>query len=107
MLGKKRIYIYMACPGCLEEYGEAPMEYWRHGGRCQGYLMLDEYANVICEKGDLALPLTQMQLSCDRGLHKLIVPDVSAHTQAITCAAAFVNNMGMAWLRSVITYLEA
>ena len=47
MLGTKRIYIYMHCPGCLRDYGCAENEYWIHGDRCQGKLLLDECANVI------------------------------------------------------------
>ena len=105
MLGSKRIRIYMQCPGCLTDNGYAEQEYWRHGGTCGGILQLDEYANVICSRCREYTHLTKMRLSCDSGRHVLFTPGIDATTASLLCSAAFVNNMGLTWLRSVVKYL--
>lgn len=105
MLGSKRIYIYMKCPGCYADYGFAENEYWRHGGRCNGALQLDEYANVICSNCGAHAHLTEMRLCCNSGRHEIFTPGAERYAQSISCSSAFVNNMGMAWLQSVIRYL--
>ncbi len=105
-LGSSRVNIYMQCPGCVADYGYAEKEYWRHGGPCQGVLQLDEYANVICSRCDASAHLTEMRLSCSSGRHVIFTPGVERYAQTISCSAAFVNNMGLAWLQSVIRYLN-
>lgn len=105
MLGRSRVNIYMQCPGCAAEYSQAAREYWRHGGRCQGVLQLDEYANVICSGCGQHAHLTQMRLSCKSGRHVVFTPNTDAYILSISCASAFVNHMGMEWLRSVMQYL--
>lgn len=106
MLGSRRVNIYMQCPGCAADYGHAVKEFWRHGGRCQGVLQLDEYANVICGKCGSHAHLTEMRLSCNSGRHMIFTPGAEKYAQSISCSSAFVNNMGMAWLQSVIRYLD-
>ena len=105
MLGNKRISIYMQCPGCLGDNGYAEQEYWRHGGKCQGILQLDEYANVICSQCGQNAHLAQMKLTCNSERHTLFTPRIDATAASLSCSAAFANNMGLAWLRSVIKCL--
>lgn len=105
MLGSSRVNIYMKCPGCFDDYGYAENEYWRHGGRCQGVLQLDEYANVTCSNCDATAHLTEMRLSCSSGRHVLFVPGAAAYAKSISFAAAFSGNMAMNWLQSVIKCL--
>ena len=96
----------MQCPGCLDEYGQAAKEYWRHDDEdCQGVLQLDEYANVICSRCGLHAHITEMQLYCNSGRHKWVTFGVDATAASLSCSAAFVNNMGLAWLQSVIKCL--
>lgn len=105
MLGKRRVNIYMQCPGCLSDNGYAEQEYWLHGRGCNGVLQLDEYANVICSKCGKNAPLTKMRLSCSSGRHVLFTPGLNATAASLSCSAAFVNNHGLTWLRSVIRNL--
>lgn len=107
MLGRRRINIFMQCPGCAAYYGQAEREYWRHGGRCQGVLQLDEYANVICSKCGQSAHLTKMRLSCNSGRHVVFTPETDAYILSISCSSAFANNMGQAWLMKVLEYLVA
>ncbi len=106
MLGTKRINIYMLCPRCAAEHLQASKEYWRHGGTCQGILQLDEYANVICSKCGRSAHLTKMRLLCNSGRHVFFTPSVEEAALSLSCSAAFVNNMGMAWFQSVIKCLS-
>ena len=106
MLGTKRIHIYMHCPGCLRDYGCAENEYWIHGDRCEGKLLLDEYANVICSKCGAHWPLTKMRLSCNSGRHIVFYPGVLDYAKSISCAAAFTNEMGIDWLQNVLRWLK-
>ena len=105
MLGRSRVNIYMKCPGCAAEYGHAVNEYWRHGGRCQGVLQLDEYANVICSKCHSHAHLTDMRLCCNSGRHLVFTPGAEAYALSLSCASHFVDNMGLKWLQSVIRYI--
>lgn len=107
MIRSARINIYMQCPGCLSDYGRAEKEYWRHGGRCQGVLQLDEYANVICSRCGRSARLTEMELCCNSGRHVVFTPGVTQYAASISCASAFVNGMGIQWLQSVIRYLNS
>lgn len=106
MLGTRRINIYMHCPGCYVDYGLTAKEYWRHGDRCPGFLQLDEYANVICSKCGKHAHLTEMSLCCNSGRHVLFTYGKKAYATSIACSAAFVDNMGLAWLQSVLKYLS-
>lgn len=106
-LGNRRIDIFMQCPGCASEYGQAAREYWRHGDRCRGVLQLDEYANVICSRCGAHAHLTKMQLSCSSGRHVVYTPETDAYILSISCSSAFVNGMGQAWLMRVLEYLCA
>lgn len=105
MLGRSRVDIYMQCPRCRAEYGGAEQEYWRHGGRCQGVLQLDEYANVICGKCGSHAHITSMRLSCNSGRHVFATPEKNATAASIACSAAFTDHMGIMWLQSVLRYL--
>ena len=106
MLGKARINIYMQCPGCVRDFQQAAREYWYHGNGCRGILQLDEYANVVCSACGAHGHLTKMRIGCNSGRHVMYTPGVDEAAASLACSAAFVDNMGLAWLQSVIEYLS-
>lgn len=105
MLGRKRVDIFMSCPGC-SAHGHSAKEYWTHAGSCGGVLQLDEYANVICKRCGSNAHITKMRLCCNSGRHNFYVPSKELYALSISTASNFVNGGGIQWLQSVIRYLD-
>ncbi len=101
-----RVDIYMMCPACYQQGYSVAKEYWCHGGSCGGVLQLDEYANVVCKRCGRKAPLMQMRLTCNSGRHTFYVPTLNGYVQAITMAGMAVDKSGMAWLQSVLRYIQ-
>lgn len=102
---------------CVKEGKSIAREYWRHGANgglagwmfkpCNGILVLDDRANVICSKCGDSKPLREAKLSCSSGRHKYAVASCETYAQAISTASSCMDNAnGIAFLQNLLVYLK-
>ena len=106
----------MACPACRAEGRNAPSENWRHGAEkgvitwmfkpCNGKLLLDEKANVICAKCGSSKFLLNTELSCNSGRHKFATANNLSYAEVISTASHIVNSGGVSYLQNILKHIN-
>jgi len=101
-VSQMRFNLLMPCPKCAANNNDFQLEQWTHGGTCNGRLYIDERAFVHCSRCGKSAHITDMRMSCDKGLHNRTIASRKEIASAISVGNVGVVENSLKWFMCIL-----